>query len=153
MNTRFAILLFALVGAMNAAAGTFTLVDRAGGKTYGPFEYVDGQELYVANRTLVLSIQTVDLSIAEQRARAIILPSVEMREASVRDAVDFFREAALAAAGPNRTPNIIVDVSDPNPITLNLRSVSLFDALTFSAEVCACHLRWEGNAVVFTDKK
>lgn len=153
MKIHHVLSLIALLGAMNAPAGTFVLVDRDGQRTFGPFEYADGQELDVDGRTFVLSLQAEARSIAEQRAREILLPAIEMRQASVSDAVDYFREAALAAAGPNQMPNIIVEVASPTPITLNLQRASLYDALRYSSEVAGCQLRWEGNNVVFTDKK
>jgi hypothetical protein len=150
------LLLLALAAALCAGkteADTFTLTDSSGPATFGPYDFIHGQEIHLDGRTFVLSIQPSGPSIAEQRAREIILPAVEMRQASLIDAVAYFREASVAVAGPDAVPNLVVDVSEPVPVTLNLRRISLYDALTFTAEVAGCHIRWEDNHVVVSNRK
>ncbi len=146
-------LLAAMLPALPVMAGdAFKLYDRANNRTYGPFDFADGQEIFVGNHTYILSVETLTPSRAEQRAREIYLPNVEMREASLQDAVDYYREAARAIAGPGQVPNIILDLAQPAPVTLNMRNVSLYEALTFTAEVAGCHIRWKDNHVVLSNR-
>ena len=115
----------------------------------------------------------------EKRMQEIVIPSIEFRQANIVDVVDFLVEASIAGDADAHGVNIILNLKLPNEnpaaqgegdegfegmvdapldqggalistITLNLRRVSLLDAIRYITEVAGLKYRIEENAVIIT---
>lgn len=147
-----------------ATAGDFHLVDPATGRRIGPFDYVQGSTVTVAG--VAYRIEKVDqAALTVDRLKKTIIPSIEFRQADIRDVVMFLAEASLerdpSKAGVNFVyhapgPGEVQDPNDPfgSPpappvtITLNLRQVSLFDALKYVSEIANLEMTVDKDRVV-----
>ncbi len=146
-------------------------------------------------RREVVETKTATQRLQEKMAK-IIIPSIEFRQANIRDVVNFLVEASVAGDPQGEGVNIILNipqpagagtggaggqggqsispeeeaglgdfgfpeeqVSEPVPsegsiniptVTLNLRRISLLDALKIITEVAGLRYRLEGNVVIIT---
>ncbi len=85
-----------------------------------------------------------------KRARSIVLPSVEFKDATVTECVDFLRAKSRDLDPQKKSVNILVMPSKTSgdvKITLNLTNVSVVDVLNYVAELSG--LKLEVNASAF----
>lgn len=157
-----------------AFAETWTLRDGATGETFGPFEAASGAEIDLGGRSLVLEVSRTKPEAMAAKLKEIIVPHIEFRQANISDVVNFLVEASRAVDPEKTGTSIVwMDAEesvDPPPpggewggdgaewpgsrwtpppdsqrtVTLNLRRVSLYDALSIIAE--AAGLSWEIDA-------
>jgi len=145
------------------------LVDEKTTEAFGPFLPSNGATVTVGERTLVLQMSRTKREQTEALLKNIIIPSIEFRQANLKDVIHFLVEASLAADPEREGANIVLsrledvpapaltsssneggvgaDVFHGSPtaadrtITLNLRRVTLYDAIATIAEVAG--LKWE----------
>lgn len=115
----------------------------------------NGSKIRVGESTLALTVveQTEAQKAWEKKMRAITIPELEFGDLSVKDAVASLRDYARKADPDKRGVNIVV--GDPNlaiaggpSLRLELRDISLYDALRYSCEAAGLSMRIEDNAVV-----
>ncbi len=98
----------------------------------------------------------------ERKLRSIVIPLIEFAETPLPDALAYLRarsEALDESAGdsPGRGVNLVLAM-DPDPeaapprISLNLKNVTLGDALRYTSELAGLGLRIHGGAVVIEAK-
>lgn len=87
-----------------------------------------------------------------QKARGIILPSVEFQGASLPDAITFLRDKSRLFDPSKQGIDIFVRNDPPSTakITLNLKDVPLNEALRYVSELSSMNLKWEPFAAVLT---
>ncbi|MCO5069376.1 MAG: hypothetical protein M9910_11960 [Kiritimatiellae bacterium] len=163
MKTLLTILL-ATVSASIVGAEEFMLSDPDTGREYGPFTYSNGAPVLVDNRTYTLTRTRTAATAIEEKMRQIIIPAIEFRQANITDILMFLTEASVGYidepsvnivplglctdAGGNPVTNALpIETTgnehpdQPNQasavplVTLNLRRVSLYDALSIVCEM------------------
>ena len=157
MKTLLALILLTLTIAP-AIAGSFVLVDRQSDAVYGPFDYTDKNTIQVGSESLTLKIVDTPETKLERLAKEIIIPNIEFREAHIADIIRFLREASIQCCPGGTNVNIVLNVTAPetvgpeatNKATLDLRNVSLYDALRYTTEVLGLQLRFDESAAVIT---
>ncbi len=90
-----------------------------------------------------------------KRAAGIILPSVEFREASVEEALEFFRVKARDLDPAKQGVNILLKAGDPAKaveLTLSLKNVPLTEALRYVAELANLELQADDNAFLLKER-
>ena len=177
MKTILTILL-ATISASTVNAEEFVLSDSHTGQEYGPFTYSNRAPVFVDNRTYTLTRIRTPATAIEEKMRQIIIPSIEFRQANIINVLMFLTEASIGAI-EEPSVNILslglcVDaegrpVTNAPPIgtlgndqseqqdettsapliTLNLRRVSLYDALSIVCEVADLAFRIDDRGVVF----
>jgi len=89
-----------------------------------------------------------------ERAEAIRLSEWRVEGATVAEAVDQLRDGARQADPEGREAGFAAmdagDAATAPRITLNLRNVTVWDALRYTAMAAGLHLRVEENAIVLT---
>lgn len=96
-----------------------------------------------------------------RKLNSIILPRIEFRDATLREAVDFLmkKSADLETAEPDlarrglsvvlKAPSTVGD-SGEKRVTLSLKNVSLADAFKYTTELAGCQMRIEPYALTIT---
>lgn len=117
-----------------------------------------GQEAMVveADKLKITGVRNRPLeSAALKQAREIILPKVELREASLVEAVDFLRAKAAEAAPDKPGVNVVLKpgVRTDAMITLSLTNVSFIEALRYAATLANNVLVAEPEALVIEPAK
>lgn len=78
-----------------------------------------------------------------QRAESIIIPTVEFRDATLKEAVEFFRVKSRANDSSGKGVNIVLSSDAQNTgvkLTLSLKNVPLSEALRYTAELSEMEL-------------
>ena len=149
-----ALFLACVVGAVATCLGAeqFFLVDQAGAKS-GPFEFAPGAKVVLGSNTYTVAkaVATPKQAI-QDKMKSIILPVVELREASIADVVPFLQEISANNDKTGSKPAgvaLVLNIEgvsgegaiDKVPlVTYSAKQVSLFDALN---SVCKqCRLYW-----------
>jgi hypothetical protein len=84
----------------------------------------------------------------------IILPTVDFREASVEEALEFIRQQSRKLDPSGRGAQILIQGSPrTTPITLSLRNVPVSAALRYVAQLCAMELVADPQGFVLRDLK
>ena len=154
--TTFRLFLMASVWMCGAAcAESWMLRDVKTAEAFGPLSPANGATVIVGDRTLVLQISRTKRDQTEALLKRIIIPSIEFRQANLKDVISFLNEASLAADPEREGVNMVLSQADNAPlptasessadtgrtITLNLRRVTVYDALACVAEVAG--VKWE----------
>jgi hypothetical protein len=182
MKTILSAITLVLVGVASSGAEEFTLTDRQTGEAYGPFPYSNEVKVLVRGREYELKRKYTALERYKAKLKSIIVPSIEFRNANIMDVVSFLMEASIVGdpegvgtslilsrtIETNRSNNATQtrDFDSPffpeqppqlkpigNPITLNLRRVSLYDAITIIAEAAGLEYKFDERGVVFLNPK
>lgn len=113
-----------------------------------------------ANAVAALDLKTGRLSIQGghktqvlevMRADQIIIPSVQFREATLGESIDFIRIKAAQLDPGKKGVNIIVMPGAPAArITLDLKEIPVTEALRYISELGGCRLTTEGQTFIFT---
>ena len=96
-----------------------------------------------------------------RKLNTIIIPRLDFRDATVREAVDFLKKktADLDTAEPEpakRGMSVVLKLppnegqSGEKRITLSLKNVSLMDAFKYTAELASCQIAIEPYALTIT---
>ena len=177
------LILFVAIPAISAISDEFMIHDSASETSYGPFEFIHGEILTIGGRAYELRRTNTKADRLIERMKSIIIPRIEFRDAAIRDVVAFMMDASEAADPDSVGVNIILsripdhkpvdkstyehawdespwghkveadDVSKRGTISLNLRRVSLYDALSIIAEVSGIDYRIDERGVVFLDER
>lgn len=85
-----------------------------------------------------------------QKARGIVLPVVEFKNASVAEAVEFLRAKSRELDPEKQGVNILLRNDPPSraEITLSLRDVPLNEAIRYTSELAGMELVWEIYAAI-----
>jgi hypothetical protein len=155
------ILITAVLGlASGAMTEEFVLIEPASGRTHGPFKYQEESVVRIGDRIFTLRMTRRAKTPLEQRAEEIIIPSLQFRQAALVDVVNFVREASESADPQKNGISIILKLDsgrtagpegDVPRITLNLRRVSVKDALRYIAEVAGLKLSFDGSAILLSN--
>lgn len=154
-------LLLAVLGAMSASAvvagDSLMLRNEQTGAEYGPVDVVTGAEVKIGDATFVVTVkeQTAAQKKLEDKLKAIVIPHLDVEEASIEEAANFLRRHAEKAGGDNSRVNILVvfpkaDAGVRPRVTMELRNVSLYDAIRYCCEAAECRMRIDDNCVVVT---
>ncbi|HSI65154.1 MAG TPA: M56 family metallopeptidase [Candidatus Saccharimonadia bacterium] len=103
----------------------------------------DGGQLESKGGTSLVNTVTLDKTNMLQRAESIIIPTVQFREATLSEAIDFFRAKARTADPSGKGVNIVLssDAADSKALlTLDLKSVPLSEALRYTAALSGLEL-------------
>ena len=142
------------LGAAAFAEERFMLADPELGAEYGPFVYKDGAVIEVYGRPLTLRRLETKAGALERRMKQIVIPSIEFRNAALADVVRFFVDASIAADPEGTGVNIVLPPgpaggeAPPRTVTLQLRRVSLYDALKIVADVAGLTVRLDESGAV-----
>lgn len=89
-----------------------------------------------------------------EKLDAIVLPSVEFREANIKDVLHFLVEAARSYDPEKKGVNILLlDAENDTRLTLSLKQVSLHNILKYVSELASLSLDIEEQAVVLRKPK
>ena len=133
---------WAAVMLMSAAGfcDTFTLKDEASGRTYGPFEVKEGQDIVI--NTLRLKIAAVSTTGGAKPATAggveallkdTPLPTAMFHEATPAECIDYLK-AMIRKSHRDSICNIVLRGKPTEKITLELQKVNAYRVLQ---EICA----------------
>ena len=88
----------------------------------------------------------------QEKLKAIVIPAVDFRQANIRDVVNFLIEASIAADPEQKGVNIILNVDQTGvpDITLNLRRITLLDAIKYITAVASLEYSIGADAVNIT---
>jgi beta-lactamase regulating signal transducer with metallopeptidase domain len=94
-------------------------------------------------------------SASEEKARRMVVPSLEFREASLPDVVAFLVAKSREFDPEKKGVNIVLRLSDAKPpaITLNLRDVPLSKALKYVAQIADLELVADDHALRLEPKR
>jgi len=83
---------------------------------------------------------------ARQRLEKIIIPELNVREASLSDFITLLEEKTFQASGKNF--NCVVQAPSDVKVTMNLKNVSLTDVLQYATHAVGLAYRIEPHAVL-----
>lgn len=94
---------------------------------------------------------------ASRKADSIIIPSIKLRKATLRETVDYLRRRSVELDPEKEGINFVLRFSDKDPemktpMTLDLTSVSLTEVIKYVADLANVRWRFEPNAVVFISR-
>ena len=146
MKLLVAVLLLVVVRA--SWAEDFFLLDSAGKKS-GPFEYVAGGKVTLGGQTYTIAKAAVNKKQAiTDKMKAIILPKVELREASIEDVVPFLQDLSASSDKSGSVPAGVAFLlnieavsgagaaSKVPLVTYSASQVTLFDAVNAICKQC-----------------
>ena len=143
-----------LLPAVAGAGEQVTLNAPQAGIEYGPVKEADGAG---NDGDKMLSAESVDLTPSKRalvkKAKSIVIPNLQVREANIRNTMAFLRQEAKASDPDGKGVNIVVmlppgDDSAQPVLTLDIQNVSLIDTLRYSCEAARLHMRIDDNAIV-----
>lgn len=157
---------------------TWTLTDDQTGEVFGPLAPRSGAVVTVGDRTLTLKVSNTKKDRTEARLKRIIIPSLEFRQAHVKDVIHFLAEASIAGDSEGEGTSIVLsqvvggsppmesdqsfddewgfdseEWKNPEGVTLSLRRVSMYDAISTIAETAGLEWRVAESGVVIVKKK
>ena len=146
-----------MISTAASAGESIRLRDEKTGAEYGPVMVANGLKIRVGESTLALTVveQTEAQKALEKKMRAITIPELEFGDLSVKDAVASLRDYARKADPDKRGVNIVLGdpnlaIADGSFLSLELRDISLYDALRYSCEAAGLSMRIDDNAVVIS---
>lgn len=129
-----------------------------GGSVFGGVYFGTEQEA-AASRKMSASTPASPASYLEDKLQKIVFPQIQFRDATVTEAVDYFRMKSrdLDPSGPespSKGVNIVVRgaQSSSAKITLDLKQVPLGEALKYTAELAGMEVRVESFAILLLPK-
>ena len=175
----------------SVAAETGTLWDEQTGEQFGPVSPSNGAVVVVGDRTLTLQVSRTARDKTMEGLKRVILPTVEFRQANLKDVLQFLVEASIATDPDREGVNVVFkerrleDGVEPRPpsagerledtlgpedewgfggdvgefpavsqgnITINLRRISLYDALETIAELSGVKWKISDGGVVIVEE-
>ncbi len=146
-----------MISTVVLAGDSIKLRDEKTDAEYGPVKIDNGAKIKVGETTLVVTVikQTVAQKALEQKLKKIVIPEMNFRQANVQNALAFLRGKARELDPEKNGVNILSvfpagDSSAQLGLTLELRNVSLYDALRYCCDASGITMRIDDNAVVLT---
>ncbi|MEI6788514.1 MAG: hypothetical protein WCL49_08555 [bacterium] len=145
-----------MISTVALAGDTIKFRDEKTGAEYGPVKVANGVRIKVGETTLAVTVveQTEAQKALEKKLKAIMIPEMQVAEAPFGAAVAFLRDHAKKTDPDKRGVNILaigLPYGDAEPrLTLELRNVSLYDALRYCCEAAGLLMRIDDNAVVIS---
>jgi hypothetical protein len=147
-------------------AESFFLVDRDSGKRYGPFEFKPGAVVAMDKKVFVIRKPDDEGDArgmaVEARMLAIKIPQLDLRQARIREAIDFIRQASIDFDDPKKSQNerginLILnlqglDESKVASITFSAHNIAVLEALNAITSSACLQYRIDG-AIVFIEPK
>lgn len=89
------------------------------------------------------------------RIAKIVIPSVEFKDATMEEALEFLRQQALKHDPDKRGANLVMKGALPAAakITISLKSVPLLEALRYCTELSGCKIEAGGETVTISPKE
>jgi hypothetical protein len=154
-------LLLAVLGAMSASAvvagDSIMLRNEQTGAEYGPVDVVNGAEVKIGDATFVVKVngQTAAQEALEEKLKAIMIANLDFHEVPIEQAVAILRGHGEKVGRDKSRVNILATfpkaTADAQPlVTMELRNVSLYDAIRYCCEAAECRMRIDDNCVVVT---
>ena len=110
--------------------------------------------LFLALPTFVKTSEAQPAGTLAEKLEAIVLPSVEFREAHIKDVLNFLVDAARESDPDKTGVNIVLlDAENDARVTLSLRKISLHNVLKYVSELAGLSLDIEEQAVVLRKPK
>ncbi|MEI6210270.1 MAG: hypothetical protein WCR06_01465 [bacterium] len=158
MKLSLATLLLVCLSAAVCRAQEFSLQDEKG-KTTGPYALKSGAEVAIgSNRAVIANVRTQKQQILDD-LREIVIPEIEFKQTSLRDAVAFLQQAAAKADPKKRTLNLVLGLTaeqeqafKATPITFTARNISVFEALRLITEIQGVKYSVRGNVVTLLQR-
>ncbi|MEI6257931.1 MAG: hypothetical protein WCQ77_14945 [Planctomycetota bacterium] len=148
-----------MVSTAASAGDTIRFRNEKTGAEYGPVMVANGSKVRVGESTLELTAveQTEAQKALEKKMRAITITELVLGDTPVDGAAATLRDHAKKADPDKRGVNIVVvqpsgdGAARPTPcLSLELRNISLSDALWYSCEAAGLSMRIDDNAVVIS---
>ena len=147
-------------------AESFFIVDRDSEKRYGPFEFRQGASIVIGKQTFIIQKPGDEAEArgmaVESRMQAIKIPQIDLRQARIRDAIDFLRQGSIEFDDPKlpqnqRGINFVLNLQGMDEsrftlITFSAHNVSVQEALNAITSSSSLSCRIDG-AVVFIEPK
>ncbi|MFM9198090.1 MAG: hypothetical protein ACKOWG_20585 [Planctomycetia bacterium] len=143
-----------MISTAASAGDSIRLRDEKTAAECGPVMVANSAKIRVGESTLALTVveQTDAQKALEKKMRAIMIPTLEFGDLPVEDAAATLRDYARKADPDKRGVNIVVvnPVGHAASLSLELRNISLYDALRYSCEAAGLSMRIDDNAVVIS---
>ena len=147
-------------------AESFFLVDRDSLKRYGPFELKEGATVTIGKQVFIVQKPGGEAEAramtVEARMEAIKIPQIDLRQARIRDAVEFLKKSSIEFDNPQAPQkekgiNLILNLQGMDEaklalITFSARNISVKDALNALVSAAGLQYRIDG-AIVFIEPK
>ena len=139
---------------------TFTLQNVTLGDALRKYAEMTGQTVRITSYAVLVSAgkpappQAPAKGKEEARAATIIIPWVEFKDATLDEAVEFFRSQALKHDPAKKGVDIVLKAVTPpaSKLTLSLREVPLLQGLRYSAELCGFKIEGGEDTIVLSPK-
>lgn len=145
-------------------AESFFLLDRDSEKRYGPFEFKEGTTIAIGKQVFIIQKPGGEaearVMALEARMHAIKIPQIDLRQAHIRDAVEFIKQASIQFDDPKvpqneRGINFVLNLQGMDErrvalITFSARNISVHEALSALVSAAGLQYRIDG-AVVFIE--
>ena len=129
-------------------AESFQLRNDKSGNLYGPYEFKDGATVIIGKASFTLVKSEPAPSALEKKMDEIVIPWLGFREANISSVLQYFREVSEGV-------NFILkgNPQDVPPVTLDLSSVSLSDAVKFVSEMAGLEYSYYNDVSVVLEAK
>ncbi len=164
MKARFPLLAFALVLMASASADTVQEVYARGVRAYigGDTETAkvlfsqvltaDPKNKPAASYLIRIRSEERAGSAIEKETQALIVPSVDFREASLSSVLDYLVQVGKTASGGKVIMNIVrlypTDFGDKTRITLSLSNAPMSEVLKYVSEMAGTKIEYQQHAIV-----
>ncbi|MFC1498093.1 hypothetical protein ACFLS1_06455 [Verrucomicrobiota bacterium] len=132
----------------------FTFKNNKTSATYGPIEIRDGAWVKIGFRTYALKMtnKTESEINLEEKLRGIIMPGIDFRNEDIRNVMKKLEEHLLAHDPEKKGANIICTLRGIMPkVTLSMKNISVYDAISYIAEICNYKFRIDARSVVISN--
>jgi hypothetical protein len=158
------VLLVSLAGIVYAEP--FFLVDRDSDKRYGPFEFKHGATIVIGKQVFLIQRpggETEARGLAvEARMQAIKILQIDLRQSSIRDAIEFIKKRSMEFDNPKMPQNekginFVLNLQGMDEkkvalITFSANNISVQDALSAITSSAGLQYRIDG-AIVFIEPR
>lgn len=148
-----------------ALAESFSLKDQATGELSGPYNLLPGEVIKLGTNEYSVVLRSADNVDVRSLMASIQIKALEFRETDVRDVIEFLRETSRkedpSGVGINfimlpfkkaDVPSGVVAGDRHARVTMNLRDVSLFDALLLVKNVTGYEFHIKNNTIFIQPK-
>ncbi len=145
-----------LLGLAVAAGAAEILLISPDGKNIGPIRTANGEKIKIGEKTYTVQVveQTAQQRALETKARSLIFPEIDTREASLTDLLSFLSKESKRLDPEKTGINIVSTVSTECPqhrdltMTISLRNIPLLQALEYIAQLNDLKLYVDNHAIV-----
>lgn len=108
-------------------------------------------EALTSSTSLPLENKRKEVSSFEKKLNQFVFPELAFREASLKDIVTFLHQKSCAIDLQGTGIDLFLETGiEPRPVTLDLRSISAYNAIRYIAKLAGVHYRIDGDTVWFT---